>query len=70
MANRLLRLPNVIALTGLPRSSIYRYMEEGDFPRAVKLSERSVAWIETELEEWIALKIAESRPSDPSNASG
>lgn len=54
---RLLRLPAVIALTGLGRDSIYRLGHAGRFPRPRKLSERASAWREDEIQEWI-----ESRP--------
>ena len=65
MANKILRLPDVIAYTGISRSSIYLYMERGSFPRQVKISERSVGWVYSEIQDWVALKIAESRPCEP-----
>lgn len=52
--SRLVRLPEVKDRTGLSRTSIYRKMEAGEFPLAVKLSTNAVAWRETELERWIA----------------
>jgi prophage regulatory protein len=52
--NRLVRLPEVKDRTGLSRTSIYRKMEAGEFPLAIKLSTNAVAWRETELEQWIA----------------
>jgi len=52
--NRLVRLPEVKDRTGLSRTSIYRKMEAGEFPQAIKLSTNAVAWRETELERWIA----------------
>lgn len=51
---KLLRLPIVMEKTGLARSTIYKYMMLGDFPAAVPLGGRSVAWIDTEVEEWIS----------------
>ena len=53
----LLRLPDVLKLTGLSRSSVYRLEAKGDFPKRVHLSERATAWRENELLDWI-----ESRP--------
>ena len=52
--SRLVRLPEVKDRTGLSRTSIYRKMDAGEFPLAVKLSTHAVAWRETELERWIA----------------
>ena len=37
MRNRILRLPEVLALTGLSKSTIYRLMPVGEFPQSVKL---------------------------------
>lgn len=54
---RLLKLPAVIEATGLGRSSVYRLVAEGHFPKPLKLSARSVAWREDEIQKWI-----ESRP--------
>lgn len=54
---RMLRLPQVIQLTGLGRDSIYRLGHAGQFPRPRKISERASAWREDEIQKWI-----ESRP--------
>ncbi|MGF1828912.1 AlpA family transcriptional regulator [Photobacterium angustum] len=56
---RLIRLKEVMSLTGLGRSSIYKFMEESRFPKSVSLGDRAVAWIESEIEDWIVDKIAE-----------
>ncbi|MFC4307607.1 helix-turn-helix transcriptional regulator [Steroidobacter flavus] len=53
----MLRLPQVIELTGLGRDSIYRLGNAGLFPRPRKISERASAWREDEIQKWI-----ESRP--------
>lgn len=50
---RLIRLKEVIETTGLSRSCIYKYIEEGRFPRNVPLYGRAVAWVESEVQEWI-----------------
>ena len=55
---RLVRLREVMARTGLSRSTIYVMMAEGRFPKPVPLGERSVGWIESELEEWLRSRIA------------
>jgi prophage regulatory protein len=56
---RLLRLSEVLHLTALSRSSIYRLMEAGSFPASINLSARSVAWVEEEVQEWIQKRIEE-----------
>ncbi|OCH53650.1 AlpA family transcriptional regulator [Vibrio sp. ZF57] len=55
-AYRLMLLHEVLMITGLARSTIYKWMSDGCFPRAVKLNSRSVRWIENEVQEWIARK--------------
>jgi prophage regulatory protein len=58
---RFLRLPEVLERTGLSRSTIYVRLAEGRFPRPVRLGGRAVGWIEAEIGEWVAERIAESR---------
>lgn len=57
-AHTLIRLPGVIARTGLSRSTLYRLVSLGEFPRPIKLGERSSAWNSTEIDVWIADRIA------------
>ncbi len=61
--SRILRLSKVIDKSGYRRSSIIKKVKEGTFPAPVKLDEngRSVGWIESEIEEWIAKRIEASR---------
>jgi len=51
-----LRLPDVMAKTGMARSTIYAAIDSGDFPKAVKLGERAVAWDSDEIEQWMETK--------------
>ncbi|CAK2441751.1 prophage regulatory protein [Vibrio crassostreae] len=53
MTIRLIRLKDVMHYTGLARATIYKYMDEGCFPKSVSLGGRAVAWEESEVEEWI-----------------
>lgn len=53
----LIRLNQVKEYTGLGRSSIYKYMNDGLFPKPVSLGDRAVAWVDTEIEEWVQNKI-------------
>ena len=66
---RFIRLPEVLSRTGYGRTSIYRKMEDGSFPRSVKLGgppidpnvfdSRAIAWIEDEVDQWIESRIEE-----------
>jgi len=50
---RILRLKNVIAVTGLARSTIYKYVDAGTFPKPIPLGGRSVGWVDSEVHDWI-----------------
>jgi prophage regulatory protein len=56
---RLLRRPEVELKTGLTRSSIYEKMTQGNFPRPVRTGPAMVAWVEGEVDDWIAGRVAE-----------
>lgn len=61
----LLRRADVELLTGLSRSSIYRLISEGSFPRPVKVGERAVRWPASAIEAWRAARpatVAEDHP--------
>ena len=51
---RLMRLPEVKAVTGLSRSTIYKTVSEGTFPRPVRINQRAVGWWEHEVQAWLA----------------
>ncbi|ENM3861893.1 TPA: AlpA family phage regulatory protein [Vibrio vulnificus] len=56
---RFLRLKEVMSLTGLGRSTIYKFMaDETDFPKSVPLGGRAVAWVESEIEEWMESRLS------------
>ena len=67
--HRFIRLNEVLSRTGYGRTTIYRKMKDGSFPRSVKLDgppkdpeafdSRAVAWIEDEVEQWIESRIEE-----------
>ena len=56
-----LRLPQLKKRVPLSRSGIYAQIAQGTFPAPVRLGPRSVAWIESEIDEWIAKKITSAR---------
>ncbi|WP_270804801.1 helix-turn-helix transcriptional regulator [Aeromonas sp. QDB66] len=55
---RFIRIREAIKKTGLSKSSIYDLMAQGLFPQTVRLSCRSVAFIEAEIDAWMAERIA------------
>jgi len=59
---RILRFKQVAALVGLGKSSIYRKVQDGTFPKPIKLgSERACGWISTEVYDWIDEQVRRSR---------
>ncbi|MER2096027.1 MAG: AlpA family transcriptional regulator [Pseudomonas qingdaonensis] len=56
---RIIRLKEVIDSTGLARSTIYKYIAEGTFPKPVSLGDRCVGWVDTEVHDWILARIGE-----------
>jgi prophage regulatory protein len=47
--------------TGLSRSSIYLWISNEKFPAPVSLGARAVGWVESEVDDWVAQRIMESR---------
>ena len=47
-----LRRDRVEQLTGLSRSSIYCMMQNGEFPKPIRIGRRAVAWSEASIIEW------------------
>lgn len=60
MTPKLIRIKNVIELTGKSRSAIYADMANGTFPRPIAIGTRSVAWQLSEVDKWIESKIFHS----------
>ena len=54
---KMLRLKAVLELTGLARSTVYKFIAEGSFPKPVPLGGRAVAWVEEEVNDWLLEKI-------------
>ena len=65
--HRFIRLSEVMSRTGYGRTSIYRKMEDGSFPKSLKLGgppknpnefdSRAIAWIEEEVDQWVESRI-------------
>ncbi len=61
MSYEIQRLPEVMQSTGLSRSTIYAFMQEGTFPKPISLGPRRVGWLKEEINSWIEEKIRQSR---------
>ena len=62
---KLIRLRQVMQMTGLGRSSIYNYMKDQSFPKQVKITSSLSAWVETEINEWIQDKVNQRDNNSP-----
>lgn len=56
----LLRLPAVLQVTGLGRSTLYKLVAEDAFPAPVKLAKRAVAWRQDDVRRWTSGRISTS----------
>lgn len=61
MSTTLIRLSEVQRRTGYSKAWIYRLMGQGNFPSSVKIGTRAIAFIESEVDDWINQRIEESR---------
>ena len=68
MGDRLLRRRQVEEITGMGRSSIYRLMQEGDFPPPVRVGPAAVRWKESDIMGWLESRPLARSPSGPPNA--
>jgi prophage regulatory protein len=57
----ILRLRQVVARTGLSRSTIYERIHAGEFPAQIALGARAVGWLEADVEAWIARQVERTR---------
>ncbi|HCJ6202660.1 helix-turn-helix transcriptional regulator [Escherichia coli] len=56
---RFIRLPEVMHLCGLSRSTVYDLISRGTFPKQISLGGKNVAWAQSEITAWMADRIAE-----------
>ena len=61
LQNKLLRLPEVNATTGLSKSSIYARISDGTFPKQIPLGPRLVVWVEADIQNWISEQVSAAR---------
>lgn len=60
---KILRIKSVIDMTGIPRSSLYRFIKNGHFPAPVKLGPRAAGWPESDVLAWLAGRQSAARLS-------
>ena len=67
MATTILRLPQVMARTGLSRSTVYAKIASAEFPEPINLGSRAVGWLSDEIEAWLVERVeaSRSRSQDP-----
>lgn len=61
MERRILRLPDVLNVTGFKRSSLYSAIQKNEFPKQISLGVRSVGWDSEEVNAWVEKRIKVSR---------
>jgi prophage regulatory protein len=61
LQNKLMRLTEVKATTGLSKSTIYARITEGTFPKQIPLGPRLVVWVESDIQNWIAEQVSAAR---------
>lgn len=54
---KILRLAQVLEMTGLSRATLYRYVKNRQFPAQIKLGERAAGWVESEVTDWLTGRI-------------
>ena len=55
---RFLRLPEVLYLVGVTRSTLYRWMDSGTFPKQISVGGNTVVWVESAVIAWMEDQMA------------
>lgn len=65
MSEKLYRLPQVVEITARSKPSIYLDIQNGRFPAPINIGQRAVAWLSSDIEQWIATRVKAgwSRPA-------
>jgi predicted DNA-binding transcriptional regulator AlpA len=58
---RMLRLSQVMDVTGLRKTKIYELQKQGQFPNRVAITANRVAWVEEDIQAWLAERVRRSR---------
>ena len=67
---RILRLKSVLERTGLSRSTLYRKMQLGTFPKQLRISVRCAGWRESDIESWLRNPVVYSTAERQRNTRG
>ena len=67
MNYKVMKLHEVVGTTGVARSTLYKMIAAGTFPEPIQLGQRSVGWVESEVQSWIKSRIEHSRGSQLSS---
>ncbi|MEG3147602.1 AlpA family phage regulatory protein [Sphingomonas sp. RT2P30] len=62
---RILRIKPVLERTGLSRSTLYRKIQDGSFPKQIAISARCAGWRESEINEWARNPMFYKASNDP-----
>lgn len=63
--NAVLRWPEVAKIVPISRSHAHALAAQGKFPKPIKLGPRASGWLESEINAWLADRVAQSRINDP-----
>lgn len=61
MTQQIIKLVDLKKSTRLSATTIYRLVKQGDFPKPIKLGQRSSGWLESEVRQWLTERIEASR---------
>lgn len=61
MERAIVRLPGVLAKTGLGRSTIYAWVNKGQFPVPVQLGPRAIGWRAADIDQWLEERLSHRR---------
>ena len=67
---KIIKLSTVKDITALSSATIYRLIQKGEFPKQIKLSERSSGWLLDEIHAWLDKKIDIRDENDEEYANG
>lgn len=65
---RLMRIREVLQLSGLSRATLYREIKSHAFPAPVKLSLRSVGWLQDDVTQWLQARVSQRGPTYQANS--
>ena len=69
MSKKMLRVPEVMARTGMARVTLWRRVRDGAFPAPIELGVNMIGWPETEIEDWIEARPRRTYGSDDAGTS-